>query len=527
MTSLRQWLTIRCASVRWIASLCRHRLSRILAGFAGIMVVLGTWAVVSPVGSDPDGSFHLTSVLCGSGYEPGVCEEFTGDPPTEGRSPVLAPVAATYAGQCFAYQPHQSAACEDGTLHDRTLVYNTSNNLDGLYPNLYYWVNSKIDFNSPPFASYAVRAANITLAALLLLGLRLLGRSPVAHAALLALAVLWVPLGLFLVSSTNPSSWTLIGTGTFWAFLWCSLHEPSVVRSRALLALSVLSGMMAAGSRVDGSLFIALSAVGVLGANWIALTNRKRIVAGVAASFWLLVALFVVTRAGQTQAITSGLSGDGNVPRGVSEVLYQNVVRLPGLFAGVFGLSGFGSGLGWLDTAMPPLTWAVMIALVSALVASLGRPTNRHVRRTMWFLLMMSIALPVYVLFLDRMIVGENVQSRYVLPLLTVVLGVRLAGASADQNLTKRRLIFFSLGLSVAHAAALHTHMRRYISGLDVNTLNLSTGLEWWPSVLPNPNLVWAAASFAMWPLGYAALTAFSRGMSSDGSASPTGITTS
>ena len=39
-----------------------------------------------------------------------------------------------------------------------------------------------------------------------------------AAGATLAIVVTFVPLGLSLVASTNPSSWSIIGIGTFWAF---------------------------------------------------------------------------------------------------------------------------------------------------------------------------------------------------------------------------------------------------------------------------------------------------------------------
>jgi len=498
-----------------IRTLIRHRATQIVAGFVGIVILLGTWAVVSPVGSDPDGSFHLTSILCGSGYEAGVCEPFTGDPPTEGRTPVLAVATATFAGQCFAFQPHQSAACEEGTLHDKSLVYNTSNNVDGLYPNLYYWTNSHAAVTSPHFVTYVIRAINIALAAVLLLGLRTLGGTQIAHAALMAITILWVPLGLFLVASINPSSWTLIGVGTFWAYLWCAFRADPGYRRWLLFAGSTLAGVLAAGSRVDGAMFIAVSAIVILFVNWPALNSRWRVAAAATTSMWVAVGFLVVSGSGQTQAITSGLSGAANVARSIPEVTYQNVLRMPGLFAGIFGVSGFGSGLGWLDTPMPPLTWVLMIVVVGVTATLFRAPHSRRTQLCYWALLTISILLPAYVLYLDRMIVGENVQSRYVLPLLTVVLGFRLATSPSGVGLDRKRILLLSVGISVAHAAALHTHMRRYISGLDVNSVDLTYQLEWWPSVLPNPNLMWLAGSLVMLPLSYAVIHGFSKSVAS------------
>ena len=45
-----------------------------------LLVVFGSWAVTSPVGSSPDDDYHLSSIWCAGGERSGVCEVVEGEP---------------------------------------------------------------------------------------------------------------------------------------------------------------------------------------------------------------------------------------------------------------------------------------------------------------------------------------------------------------------------------------------------------------------------------------------------------------
>ena len=51
--------------------------------------------------------------------------------------------------------------------------------------------------------------------------------------------------------------------------------------------------------------------------------------------------------------------------------------------------------------------------------------------------------------------------------------------------------------ISVAHAIALHTTIRRFVSGLDVRSPDLESNREWWWEIGISPNLVWVAGTVA------------------------------
>jgi hypothetical protein len=109
------------------------------------------------------------------------------------------------------------------------------------------------------------------------------------------------------------------------------------------------------------------------------------------------------------------------------------------------------------------------------------------------------VAVPAIVLALDRYLVGEHVQPRYLLPLLPVLVGTALATSRDMPAVELRRAQVAALGTAVvvAHAAALHANIRRYVTGVDVDGFDLGSEVEWWWGVGPGPLWTWLLGSLA------------------------------
>jgi hypothetical protein len=470
--------------------------------FLAALVGLGVWAVSSPLGSDPDGSFHLNSIWCGQGIREGLCE----NPPPEQADTkpktIMTPLALSSAGQCFAFRSLDSAACQDAIEKSRDLVPNQFNNQGRLYPNTYYWVASHLVGDNIMRSAILVRVMNVLALLVLLVLLRQVARPEVFRAVVLSLIVVWIPFGLFLVASNNGSSWTLTGVGLFWAFL-LTVFESDKWKNIALACLGALAcAVMATGSRVDGAIYIGLTAVVVVFISWNTARNLKLRLFGLATTALVgLLSLSTYLSSRQSGSLISGLNRGNTFGRSTIDVVWTNLFRLPGFFLGVYGIGGFGSGLGWLDTPMESLTWMLMLA---ALVGLLFRSNWRFHWRT-WLgiggLVAAALAIPTYMFVLDGAIVGENIQSRYIVPLVTVIVGMfglQTLRTNNPWSLTSASRAVLATFITVAHAAALHINMRRYISGLDVWSPNLNKAREWWPIWLPSPNICWVAGSTAV-----------------------------
>jgi hypothetical protein len=103
-------------------------------------------------------------------------------------------------------------------------------------------------------------------------------------------------------------------------------------------------------------------------------------------------------------------------------------------------------------------------------------------------------------LFRTRLIVGESVQPRYILPLMPMLLAILLVDRVGDRvvRLSRVQSVLIVLALTVATMAAVYANIRRYVTGVDGPTM--IDDLEWWWQSAPSPDVVTLVAglSFAV-----------------------------
>jgi hypothetical protein len=214
----------------------------------------------------------------------------------------------------------------------------------------------------------------------------------------------------------------------------------------------------------------------------------------------------------QRGAITNGLAGAENIGRDSFDALFFNILRLPALYMGALGVRGGVGDLGWLDTSMPELVAGpVLVTAIGLVLFSLKRRSLWE-RLALLACVLSLIVIPLAMLHMDNAVVGELVQARYLLPLLLVTSGVTLSGPLPEgaKPLARKLRMVFLLMLVVANSVALHTTMRRYITGNDVLSWNLNSKAEWWWPDGPQPMIVWSLGSlsfafivgYLMWTIG-------------------------
>ena len=102
-----------------------------------------------------------------------------------------------------------------------------------------------------------------------------------------------------------------------------------------------------------------------------------------------------------------------------------------------------------------------------------GRDASRQTRRAAARTWLAGLAagfclfLPLYILQGGGNIVGENVQPRYLLPLVMVSLGLALLVPDGRKRwpLGRLRTAILVLTVATANALALHSELRRYLTG--------------------------------------------------------------
>jgi len=457
----------------------------------GFFVTLVVWGFASPPGSAPDDDFHLPSIWCAKGFVDGKCDpEVPGD--GFGKTPgPLAPVAI-----CFAFQSDVSAACQAQYFdwNDKELRGSKINE-NKRFPNGFYRTMHTFTGENILASAMLMRVMNSLLAVALLF----LALFAVTNRLRLPLIAAWlaatIPLALFTIPSTNPSSWTIVGLGVFWAVLINTLIETDKKKLLLSQFLMVLSAILALSSRSESGPFIIviIGTIFILLRGWKDL-NKNDFKKWILPVVLVLVSLYEFFTTPSTLGISTGLPG-GDENRSLGMVWTINIMRLPALYSGSLG----SWNLGWMDTPTPDMTFFFAMFVFAGYIFTGLRQMDKPKTFAVLFLLSLMAYLPLRILALGKNVIGENVQPRYFLPLLFVFIGVMLfsTGISRLITFTPGQLIFTAFALTIAHAFALHAVMRRYITGTDVVSWNLNRQAEWWWDPLPSPMLTWLIASLA------------------------------
>lgn len=460
------------------------------------LIALSAWAFASPMGAAPDDDYHLVSIWCSTGDDT-FCQPGSTD------ATRLVP-QAVLKSPCYAFYSEESAACQDRLdFASDQLVETKRGNFVGAYPPLYYSVMSVFVSEDEHLSVMTMRLFNVALFVAITSALYVLLPRVRRPALVWGWLVTTLPLGVFLLASNNPSGWAVAGVGSSWLALLSFYDSRTLLRRIASAALVVISVLMAAGSRGDSALYV----VGALGvAAILAFKNTKQ--------FWLLtllpLAMTVVAAAFFMSArqTASGVNGFGGQEAGPAAeqaatvadslggfgLLAYNLLNVPSLWIGSFG----GWALGWLDTPIPAsVTFLALAAFVGVGFVGLAVLNWRKVIAVAGVGFVLWV-LPTYVLTQGGDKVGEQVQPRYILPLVVLMGGLLVIQAGKKRfALGRVQTIGVVIALSAAYLVALHMNMRRYVTGNDVPGWNLNAGAEWFWSGAPAPMIVWAVGSVA------------------------------
>lgn len=458
----------------------RARLWKVVAAAVSAVVALGVWALSSPLGATPDEDFHLASTWCGLGEREDACA------PGSKRTTREIPREVIYA-TCFAFHSEVSASCQASIEDPQKLRETKRGNFDGLYPPVFFAVTSAFVGPDAERSVLLMRLFNTLLYVGLVGAVALLSAPRMRRSVLVGAVVTAVPFGVFLIPSINPSSWALLSATTLLASVVGYLTTTGR-RRWAFAGVSVVATVVGAGSRADAAVY-AIIAIGVAG--FLALPRDR--------TWWRAAILPTVLAAASAVSFLTSGQNNATEPLGDDPLTLQRVwdlvTAIPHLWVGAMGLWG----LGWLDTDMPPMVWAVnwgvFFAVVFAALVHLPR-------RTGWSVAGMAalvVAIPVYVQYASGQPVGVTVQPRYILPLLIMLVTVatiRLEGRAFGLSRVQRWVVAGSLTLT--NAVALHANLRRYVTGTDHPSLNLDSRIEWWWSGLPvTPLATWAIGVLA------------------------------
>jgi len=473
-----RWLRDRTAAIDWRSP----RVARVL-GVVALVLALGGWTLASPVGSSPDDDYHLGSIWCAHGIEPGRCE------PGSVATTRMVP-EAVYVAACYRFENTWSADCQ--VLRGVGMVEtNRGNWLSNDYPPVYYWFHGLFATDDVTGAALFMRLLNVLIFVGLVAAVYVLVPAGLRVALVGGALITAVPLSIFLVSSNNPSGWAILSALTLPVALLGYLTT-SGRRRYWLGALAALALLVGAGARADSATY-ALVAIGVA----LVLAVRR----GQGRREWyplILPAVMFVAAVVAFFSVGQSASLDGsNSPTAEPLTLgrlLRTATEVPTLWPGALGEWE----LGWIDTPVPGTVWvASWSVFVAVLVLALTRVSVRT-GIAVGLVALAAFVVPTYFLVAHGVPVGVGVQPRYLLPLLAmlaVVAMVRLDGAPF--RLTTGQRWFVASALIIANSLALHVNIRRYVTGIDEWSVNLNRDIEWWWSIPISPMALWVAGSLA------------------------------
>ncbi|MFF2488815.1 DUF2142 domain-containing protein [Microbacterium sp. NPDC058062] len=460
----------------------RGRLLATILVPVAMLVALLAWGISSPVGSSPDDDYHMASIWCSAGEAEGICEATT-DPDER-----MLPGDLLRAAKCYAFIEDQSASCP--LPEGKMLPTDRGNWFHASYPPVFYSAMSPFVTHDVGVSIVLMRSANALLYVGIVTALFFLLPRRQRPVLLWGAAISAVPLGMFLIPSVNPSSWAVLSATGLWIAAWGYFAQTGV-RKWLLAGLSALLLIIGAGSRSDAAVYgvIALLAAAALSFR----RDRRYAVDLIVPAVLAVIAVVFFFNAGQSAIVTGDTAvEDGALSTGT--LILINGKMLPQLWAGVFGLSG----LGWLDTIMPGIVWITALTIFAALCFWGFRRGDWRKWVAVAGVAASLVVIPMYILVHDGVTVGSGVQPRYIYPLIIMLGGVALVGfARGGLGLGRVQLVIVAAGLTAANSVALHTNLRRYITGMDSQSFNLNANIEWWWNAPVSPMVVWAGGSLA------------------------------
>ncbi len=435
------------------------------------------WSLATPLMSSPDEPSH---VLRAAGVARGQVSL-----PMEDEADVVAPgraslvelptdyVAAAALPNCFAFQPDQSAECQqtlppaDGTAVTKTFA--------GQYPPLYYALVGWPSLLLPAHAGItAMRLASAAVtAALLTWGLFRTTRVPGNRGGLWGAAVAVTPMCLFLGATVNPAGFEISAAFAFWTACLAIVLDRRPVPTSALVQAVVTGGLLVSSRSTGPAWALAIAVVALVAApagRWRAVLRHPR-------TWWF---------AGATAAVCAAALG--------WLVLHPSVVTTHDAFpqladrkVALLAVLGMGSqylhnmigDFGWLDAPAPEVTVVVWYAMTGALLlAALSARRAARLRLALLLAALGTAAAPIVLQVPTAADTGLIWQGRYALP---VAVGVPLlagfvAGrtrAASEGDLLRRTARGTLPVLLIGHVAAFYWASRRYAEGLDGDLITL------------------------------------------------------
>jgi len=407
----------------------------------------------------------------------------------------VVPSSIAHSPGCFAFSSKSAGGCPK---YPGQFEESIKGNFASYYPNGYYRVAGLFAGPDIDQSVVLIRLLNCLVYAAGLAALLFLSAPERRSNYMLGSLVVLVPLGMFTVASVNPSSWAITSATLVWASAVEFARAQDRRRRISLAVLCAIGFAIGLSARADAAAYAGLAIV----LAWLAtvkLTRKTMIYGGIAVLAMAAGTLWAISL-GSGAAIFNIIPAQ---PEDIPSGWWQRLQDLPGFY-----FDTFSRGLGWLDTYMRSGTWVLAgVGYFAAIFWGLRRVRWRKAV-SLGLLLMIGAVMPMFITGMRHTLLEATLQQRYFLPLMIMAAMIALAEDNPDgTEFNRAQGWLVTVVLAIANANALHTNLRRYITGLDGKWFNLNIGMQWWWTWAPAPMVVFGigAAAF-MGAVGIAAI---------------------
>ena len=434
-------------------------------------MILTGWSLASPPGSSPDEDLHLSSAWYLAKY-PGVKN------PAHPLRDDKIPLRITDAGKCYFSSPNVTSICEtDNSLGDANYFRIINNS------KYYTFLSNFVSPTKIELSTLILRMINSLIASFALFVVLLLTPKSIFLPVLVSWLIVNIPLGFFILSSVNPSSWSFIFSSIFLPLIYKVLSKERSSNSIAISFLVLISAfLIAREARYDILLFAVIFTTSLLPIifNYDQMNKKIKVLINLS-TFFIASAL--------TLAIWNRSRLVGFREEKTSN--WENITGVPSLITGAFG----GWGLGSLETVMPAITFIVSFVTVLSVIFIALRKIDISESISMGLLSFFGFIVPLFVLVRSNLKVGEWLQPRYIVPIFYVLLALSLVVVFKTLVIHKLMIFinFIFIMTTITFVTSLHTVYRRYTVGLDNYTLIFHEPDSWWWdfNYLPSPTIIY------------------------------------
>jgi hypothetical protein len=479
-----------------------------------LWISLAAWAISSPIGASPDEDFHQTHIYCAANLGE-QCQ----------------PNGKRY-GHCFSMRPLVSASCS--TYSELKTPLATQINW-AQYPPLYYKTMSWLVGDTLSATTVFVRLANVTLAIFFLLGSIAFSQPILRPAIALSWMFASMPVGMYFMSSMNPSAWVIISIASIWGPLltllrpnFLNYQQYQITKSEhsgidkiyvSRLIFILLAAIFGLGSRSEAVIWLPLTILIMFGlclpSNFYVYKNKiSRLTLFVIISFLILLSLvFIQFGLIRLKIVLSTIESLNSLISNYFSIMNWSMVQHTfNILAGAIGLPGVpGSGLGTHDVPVPAIAIVFIgYGLSGCFLLTLQKPFTRKI---LLLSLLMAFIL-IITSFLWTLHNWDYLQPRYFLPIFYVLLGIALLPHRDKTPGTKSQWATMLIGLVIANSLILLSILLRFMHGLvyqksrypltpnapDIDPSRLFTQEipNWWWKELPlSPSDIWIVGSLS------------------------------